>query len=183
MSESPPSTSLGKRGRDGPEGNGDSEMMDDDSRTTLTNDAPAADPAMDDDDDDDVGPMPMPDDGGARKKRKVLPHERLFLEHLPSADRYSKSFMHRDVLNYVTVTKTDFIVTTSVDGHVKLWKKQETGIEFVKHYRAHLQPVVNVSASADGMLFATISDDGTAKVFDVVNFGEWISLTCSADCV
>ncbi len=35
----------------------------------------------------------------------VLPHEKLFLEHLPSADRYSKSFMHRDVVNYVVVTK------------------------------------------------------------------------------
>lgn len=35
----------------------------------------------------------------------VLKHEQLFLDHLPSADRYSKSFMHRDVLNFVTVTK------------------------------------------------------------------------------
>jgi peptidylprolyl isomerase domain and WD repeat-containing protein 1 len=57
-----------------------------------------------------------------------------------------------------------------VDGHLKLWKKQDTGIEFVKHYRAHLTPVTAVSASADGQLFATVSEDGTAKVFDVVNF-------------
>lgn len=39
----------------------------------------------------------------------VLPHERLFLDHLPSADRYTKSFMHRDVLNFVTVTKSVLI--------------------------------------------------------------------------
>ncbi|KAG7088393.1 hypothetical protein E1B28_012392 [Marasmius oreades] len=78
--------------------------------------------------------------------------------------------MHRDVINYCVVTKTEFMITTSVDGHLKLWKKQETGIEFVKHYRAHLQPIVGVSASADGQLFATISEDGTAKVFDVINF-------------
>ncbi|KAG9101869.1 hypothetical protein FS749_002293 [Ceratobasidium sp. UAMH 11750] len=62
-----------------------------------------------DDDEDDIGPMPMSadgaGDGAVRKKRKVLPHERLFLDHLPSADRYSKSFMHRDVLNYVIMTK------------------------------------------------------------------------------
>ncbi|KAF8511591.1 peptidyl-prolyl cis-trans isomerase [Gautieria morchelliformis] len=124
------------------------------------------------DDDDDIGPMPMPDTGeiGARKKRKVLPHERLFLDHLPSADRYHKSFMHRDVINFVTTTKTDFIITTSVDGHLKLWKKQDTGIEFVKHYRAHLAPIIAVSASADGTLFASVAEDGTAKVFDVVNF-------------
>lgn len=58
-----------------------------------------------------------------------------------------------------------------MDGHLKLWKKQEAGIEFVKHYRAHLVSVLAVSASADGQLFATVAEDGTAKVFDVVNFG------------
>jgi WD40 repeat protein len=39
-----------------------------------------------------------------------------------------------------------------------------------------MQPVVGVSASTDGQLFATISTDGTAKVFDVVNFGECLLL-------
>jgi hypothetical protein len=52
-----------------------------------------------------------------------------------------------------------------------LWKKQETGIEFVKHYRAHMMPIVGASASADGELFASIAEDESAKVFDVVNFG------------
>ena len=73
--------------------------------------------------------------------------------------------------NLAQPCRTEFLVTTSVDGHVKLWKKQEQGIEFVKHYRAHLAPIVSVSASADGQLFATVSEDGSAKVFDVVNFG------------
>ncbi|KAF8195425.1 hypothetical protein BJ912DRAFT_956939 [Pholiota molesta] len=89
-------------------------------------------------DDDDVGPMPLPADAVvAKKKRKV---------------------------NFCVMTKTDFLITTSVDGQLKLWKKQEHGIEFVKVYP--------VSASADGQLFATVSDDMTAKVFDVVNFGK-----------
>jgi peptidylprolyl isomerase domain and WD repeat-containing protein 1 len=66
---------------------------------------------------------------------------------------------------------TDFVITTSVDGHLKLWKKQDTGIEFVKHYRAHILPIVGVSASEDGQLFASIAEDESAKVFDVVNFG------------
>ncbi|EJU03203.1 peptidyl-prolyl cis-trans isomerase [Dacryopinax primogenitus] len=114
--------------------------------------------------------MPMPLGEGPRKKRKLLPHESLFLEHLPTADRYWKSFMHRDFVNFVTVTKTEFIITTSVDGHVKFWKKQQTGVEFVKHYRAHLTAIVAVSASADGNLYASVAEDGTAKVFDVVNF-------------
>ncbi|KAF8631019.1 hypothetical protein AX15_002630 [Amanita polypyramis BW_CC] len=127
--------------------------------------------ATEEDDDDDVGPMPMPANGSAvKKKRKVLPHERIYLEHLPNANQYFKSFMHRDVLNFCVMTKTDFLITTSVDGHLKLWKKQEDGIEFVKHYRAHLSPIVAVSSSIDGQLFATVSEDGTAKVFDVINF-------------
>jgi len=63
------------------------------------------------------------------------------------------------------------LVTTSIDGFLKLWKKQEEGIEFVKVYRAHLTPITSVSASADGQLFATVSEDMSAKVFDVVNFG------------
>ena len=36
---------------------------------------------------------------------------------------------------------TDFFITGSTDGHLKFWKKQETGIEFVKHYRSHLGAV------------------------------------------
>ncbi|KZV73739.1 peptidyl-prolyl cis-trans isomerase [Peniophora sp. CONT] len=115
----------------------------------------------------------MPDigaNGARKKKRKVLPHERLYLEHLPSADRYWKSFMHREVINFAVATKTDFVITTSTDGHLKLWQKQEVGIEFVKHFRAHAQPITGVSASADGSLFASISEDGTAKVFDIQNF-------------
>jgi peptidylprolyl isomerase domain and WD repeat-containing protein 1 len=68
------------------------------------------------------------------------------------------------------------LITTSIDGHVKLWKKQEKGIEFVKHFRAHLAPVVFVSASNDGQLFASVAEDGSAKVFDVLNFGQLKSL-------
>ncbi|KAG8884819.1 hypothetical protein FRB98_002145 [Tulasnella sp. 332] len=164
MIESPPPTALGKRAHDG-----------EDEDLDNGNGPQGGDQATEDvdmSDDEDVGPMPMSDTAAPKKKRKVLPHERLFLDHLPSADRYSKSFMHRDVLNFVTVTKKDFIITTSVDGHLKLWQKQTEGIEFVKHYRAHMSPIVHVSASADGTLFASVAEDGSAKVFDVINFDE-----------
>ncbi|KAJ1554925.1 hypothetical protein HK405_003717, partial [Cladochytrium tenue] len=99
-----------------------------------------------------------------------LPHEELYLSHLPSADLYERSLMHRDVVNLVAVTRTDFFVTTSVDGHVKFWKKTDRGIEFVKHFRAHLGPVVAMAASDDGALLATAGADKAIKVFDVVNF-------------
>jgi len=69
--------------------------------------------------------------------------------------------------------RTGYLVTASIDGHVKLWKKQEQGIEFVKQYRAHLSTVVGISASSDGQLFASVAEDGTAKVFDILNYGEY----------
>ncbi|GJE98402.1 peptidyl-prolyl cis-trans isomerase [Phanerochaete sordida] len=153
-------TVLGKRERDGQEP--EDSMPDANVRVE------------DDESDDDIGPMPMPagaGNGAVKKKRKVLPHEKLYLDHLPSADRYYKSFMHREVINFVVMTKTtEFLITTSTDGFLKFWKKQEQGIEFVKVYRAHLAPIVAVSASADGQLFASVAEDGTAKVFDVGNF-------------
>ncbi|CAG7853065.1 Peptidyl-prolyl cis-trans isomerase cyp15 Short=PPIase cyp15; AltName: Full=Cyclophilin cyp15; AltName: Full=Rotamase cyp15 [Serendipita indica DSM 11827] len=119
---------------------------------------------------DEIGPMPVQETQIVRKKRKVLPHEKIYLDHLPSADQYYKSFMHRETVNFVVATRTEFIITASTDGHVKFWKKQEVGIEFVKHYHAHLAPIVGVTASADGASFASVAADGSCKVFDVVNF-------------
>ena len=117
------------------------------------------------DDDDDVGPMPIEDAPKKKTKRyltslylltTVLAHEKAYLDRLPSSSRYTKSFMHRDTLAYVTVTPfTDFVITTSVDGVVKFWKKQAVGIEFVKQYRGHLGPVTSVSVSADGTIFVS----------------------------
>ena len=40
---------------------------------------------------------------------------------------------------FIQLDRTDFIITASQDGHVKFWKKkEEEGIEFVKHFRSHL---------------------------------------------
>uniref|UniRef100_H2YC15 peptidylprolyl isomerase n=1 Tax=Ciona savignyi TaxID=51511 RepID=H2YC15_CIOSA len=65
---------------------------------------------------------------------------------------------------------TDFVLTASSDGHVKFWKKQERGVEFVKHFRAHLGAITCMSASYNGELMCTVADDKAMKVFDVVNF-------------
>ncbi|PKC13234.1 peptidyl-prolyl cis-trans isomerase cyp15, partial [Rhizophagus irregularis] len=105
-----------------------------------------------------------------KKKKRVLMHERTYLERLPSADMYERSYMHRDVLSFVATTATDFIITTSVDGHLKFWKKNDKGIEFVKHFRAHIGNITSISVSADGLLLATGAVDKALKVFDVVNF-------------
>jgi hypothetical protein len=49
----------------------------------------------------------------------------------------------------------------------------------VKHYRAHLSPIVSVSASVDGMMYASVSaegEGGSIKIFDVKNFGKLVCL-------
>jgi len=132
---------------------------------------PKEDQKEESDDDDDVWIGPMPTEAAAAKKRKVLKHEKLYLAHLPSAEAYERSFMHRDAVIFARVTpNTDFVVTASQDGHVKFWKKQAVGVEFVKHFRAHLGNVADVKVNHNGTLMCTISNDKHAKIFDVVNF-------------
>lgn len=86
--------------------------------------------------DDEMGPMPAAPSAVVKKKRKgqyltrlvgqlvpiplwshtpspVLPHEKVFLEYLPSADQYYKSFMHRDIVNFVVVTRSVSPSTTT----------------------------------------------------------------------
>ena len=59
---------------------------------------------------------------------------------------------HRDAVTHCVATKTDFIVTASCDGHLKFWKKQDGGIEFVKHFRAHLGNIQGLAANVSGTL-------------------------------
>jgi len=123
-----------------------------------------------DSDEEFVGPMPAAPVETSTKKRKVLEFEDLYLENLPNVEMYEQSFMHRDVITHVVITKTDFIITCSCDGHIKFWKKQEAGIEFVKHFRGHLGNIQDVSINVSGTLLCTLSNDKSLKVFDVVNF-------------
>jgi WD40 repeat protein len=105
-----------------------------------------------------------------------------FLQTRLSFGLHDEHFLYPEFVGRNAKCSTDFIITTSVDGHLKLWKKQDTGIEFVKHYRAHIMPIVGVSASADGQLFASIAEDESAKVFDVVNFGEYSGVLAGRRC-
>lgn len=119
--------------------------------------------------DDDMGPQ-LPTEA-PKKKRRVLPHEKHYVAALPKSSRYSKSLMHKEQVAFVTVTPlTDFIVTTSVDGVVKFWKKVAQGIEFVKEFKAHVGEVRSVSVSQDGRSFATAGVDNSLKIFDVITF-------------
>src|SRR5271154_3041045 len=122
--------------------------------------------------DDDFGPA-LPSSVPPKKKRK-LPYEALYVEALPKGVRYSKSLMHKDQVASVTVAPSpaDFVITTSIDGVVKFWKKTAVGIEFAKEFRAHNGRIQSSSVSADGAAFATAGDgdDKTIKLFDVVTF-------------
>lgn len=80
--------------------------------------------------------------------------------------------MHKEQLAFVTTTPfTDFLITSSIDGAVKFWKKAVVGIEPVKEFKAHNGEVKTVSVSQDGRSFATAGLDKTIKIFDVITFG------------
>ncbi|KAF2198019.1 hypothetical protein GQ43DRAFT_483653 [Delitschia confertaspora ATCC 74209] len=134
---------------------------------------------VDDDDtssDDDFGPA-LPSEV-PKKKRKKLPFAKEYIAALPSAGRYYRSLMHRDQLCFNTFTpSTDFLITSSIDGVVKFWKKQFGGVEFVKEFRAHTGEIRSVSVSADGRSFATAGVDKTIKIFDVITFDLLAMLT------
>nr|KAF6441940.1 peptidylprolyl isomerase domain and WD repeat containing 1 [Rousettus aegyptiacus] len=50
-----------------------------------------------------VGPLPV--EAALAKKKKVLEFERVYLDNLPSASMYERSYMHRDVITHVVCTK------------------------------------------------------------------------------
>lgn len=126
---------------------------------------------IDDSSDDDFGPA-LPSADAPKKKRRKLPFEKVYVNALPASPRYSKSLMHKDQLAFTIITPhTDFLITASIDGFVKFWKKMAVGVEFVKEFRAHSGEVRSVSVSADGRSFATTGADKTVKIFDVITFG------------
>ncbi|KJZ76658.1 hypothetical protein HIM_03994 [Hirsutella minnesotensis 3608] len=142
---------------------------DDDNRSQKRSHADFAEDGSDSSSDDDMGPQ-LPSEA-PKKKRRVLPYEKLYVAALPTSTRYSRSLMHKEQLLFVTWTPlTDFLVTASADGVVKFWKKIAQGIEFVKQFQAHNGEITSVSVSRDGASFATAGIDETIKIFDVVTF-------------
>ncbi|KAL9051436.1 MAG: hypothetical protein Q9162_006005 [Coniocarpon cinnabarinum] len=134
----------------------------------LTNGATADDSSSE----SDVGPS-LPSTTPARKKRRVLPHEHLYVAALPDGRRYSRSLMHKDQLFSTTFTPhTSFLITASVDGQVSFWKKagRDEHVDFVKEFKAHTGEVTGTAASWDGRQYASCGRDGTVKVWDVETF-------------
>lgn len=79
--------------------------------------------------------------------------------------------MHRDTVNFLLIApKNDFLITSSVDGAIKFWKKKPNCIEFVKHFRSHSACIQCIAVNSCGTLFASIALDKSMKIFDVINF-------------
>ncbi|KAL9066055.1 MAG: hypothetical protein Q9157_007271 [Trypethelium eluteriae] len=107
--------------------------------------APAGDVEDASSEDDDMGPT-LPS-AAPKKKRRKLPYEKLYIAALPASPRYSKSLMHKEQLSFTTFTPyTNFLITSSVDGVVKFWKKSSGDVEFVKEFKAHNGEIRGVSS-------------------------------------
>ena len=105
------------------------------------------------------------------KRARATDPDEVYIKNLPSCEAYEKSYMHRDIVSHVHVTKTQFIITASVDGVIKFWKKTTDGIEFVKNFKSHAGPVEDISVTPNGSELASISrKDKSVKIFDIVNF-------------
>ncbi|KAI0979187.1 hypothetical protein GJ496_006522 [Pomphorhynchus laevis] len=91
---------------------------------------------------------------------------------------YVKSYMHRDICSHVLVSHANnFLITASNDGHIKFWKildynQTSSGeLEFVKDYRAHINPITCMKLNKDGKLLASLSkEDRSIKIFHVLSF-------------
>lgn len=126
---------------------------------------------LEESDDCDIGPSLSDAIIQPQKKKKVLKFERTYLENIPSSDFYEKSYMHRDTINFVALSKTNFILTASADGNLKMWsKKTDEGIEFVKHFKCHSSAITDLAVSANGEFCSTSSKDKVIKIFDIINF-------------
>ena len=59
------------------------------------------------------------------------------------------------------------IITVSIDGHIKFWKKTFTLIQFIKNFKAHSGYITGVAFNKDQDLLASSGVDKTIKIFDV----------------
>lgn len=104
-----------------------------------------------------------------KKKKKSLMN--VIEGTLPGSGLYEQSYMHRDVITHIVVARgSDFILTASIDGQVKFWKKTIKSIEFIKTFQAHRKRITALSVSPDDQRFCTTSSDQRLKIFDILHF-------------
>jgi peptidylprolyl isomerase domain and WD repeat-containing protein 1 len=78
--------------------------------------------------------------------------------------------MHRDTVHFVlSSTSKNLIITASIDGHLKFWRKSFILVEFVKNFKAHSGFISAVAFNKGEDLLVTCGVDKTIKIFDVLN--------------
>ena len=121
----------------------------------------------DSDSSSDFGPAPA---AAAQKKRlkKDIRNKKVLLEALPDKELYERSYMHKDTLTQVEVVQDcQFIITCSVDGTLKFWRKAPQGILAVRTFRPHMG-MFSACVAHDGHLMATkTSTDRKIKIFEI----------------
>ena len=109
-----------------------------------------------------VGPNP-------RKLQKLDLYD-MVLENIPTSENYEISYMHRDTVNNILVaSKAEYIITFSIDGHVKFWKKAFHLVEFARNFKAHAGLITCAALSQNQDFLCTVGTDKTLKIFDVMN--------------
>ncbi|GBG25429.1 Peptidyl-prolyl cis-trans isomerase CYP71 [Hondaea fermentalgiana] len=109
--------------------------------------------------------------GRGKKRKRSAALEKVYLDRLPCADLYEKSYMHKTQVTHTAVSAAcSFIVTGSDDGQVRFWKIMPARVEFVKTYQAHAEALTALSMSLDGKRLCSAGLDNTLKVFDVAGF-------------
>lgn len=125
-----------------------------------------------------------------KKRLQKIKNLKGLLNALPDSPMYEKSYMHRAKMTHVHVTRTGFIVTAAEDGSVKFWKKEPVGIESKFHVQSHLSlyfcillsnvlgKIVKLCSSVDGSLLASVGEDRSLKIYDVVSYGMFVLFCC-----
>ncbi len=71
--------------------------------------------------------------------------------------------------NILTSTKQNLIITSSIDGHIKFWRKVFCLVEFVKNFKAHTGLINSIALNKNHDLLASVGVDKTLKIFDLLN--------------
>jgi peptidylprolyl isomerase domain and WD repeat-containing protein 1 len=78
--------------------------------------------------------------------------------------------MHREIVNNIIVSsKVDVVITFSLDGHIKFWKKVFHLVEFLKNFKAHTGLIICAALSKNHDALCTAGIDKTVKIFDVLS--------------
>lgn len=75
--------------------------------------------------------------------------------------------MHRDVISQIIASPiNDLLITGSIDGHIKFWRKTFTLLEPIRTFKAHSGQITGISLSKNQDLLATVGIDKIVRIFD-----------------